>query len=231
MPHPDDVDLLDSADRDDLLDGALAGLRPRAQRLGARLGQRPDPPLRHPARIFALLGISDEEAAAKFGFLLDAFRFGAPPHAGFAFGIDRLVALLAGEENIREVIAFPKTQSGTDPLTEAPDADRRAPPRASSACGCCRPRRPTEPAGTDHVRTRSDVELDDHRTGVVVECWTAAATETSSRVAVRPGSAGRGDGRRARRRCSRGDGAPRRARPPPWARWCRCRRSGPGGRR
>ena len=71
-------------------------------------------------RIFALLGITREEAQAKFGFLLDAFRYGAPPHAGFAFGIDRLVALLAGEENIREVIAFPKTQSGTDPLTDAP---------------------------------------------------------------------------------------------------------------
>ena len=51
---------------------------------------------------------------------MDAFRYGAPPHAGFAFGIDRLAALLEGEENIREVIAFPKSQSGTDPLTEAP---------------------------------------------------------------------------------------------------------------
>ena len=71
-------------------------------------------------RVFRMLGISAEEAEQKFGFLLDAFRFGAPPHAGFAFGIDRLVALLAGEENIREVIAFPKTQSGTDPLTGAP---------------------------------------------------------------------------------------------------------------
>jgi aspartyl-tRNA synthetase len=71
-------------------------------------------------RIFALLGISPEEAQARFGFLLDAFRYGAPPHAGFAFGIDRLAALLAGEENIREVIAFPKTQSGLDPLTGAP---------------------------------------------------------------------------------------------------------------
>ena len=73
-------------------------------------------------KIFDLLGISAEEAHAKFGFLLDAFRYGAPPHAGFAFGVDRLVALLVGEENIREVIAFPKTQSGTDPLTSAPTA-------------------------------------------------------------------------------------------------------------
>jgi len=71
-------------------------------------------------RIFDLLGIAADEAQAKFGFLLDAFRYGAPPHAGFAFGIDRLVALLVGEENIREVIAFPKTQSGADPLTQAP---------------------------------------------------------------------------------------------------------------
>jgi len=71
-------------------------------------------------RVLRLLGIGPEEAERKFGFLLAAFRYGPPPHAGFAFGIDRLVALLAGEENIREVIAFPKTQSGTDPLTGAP---------------------------------------------------------------------------------------------------------------
>jgi aspartyl-tRNA synthetase len=70
--------------------------------------------------LFELLGIGADEAQAKFGFLLDGFRYGAPPHAGFAFGIDRLVAILAGEENIREVIAFPKTQSGADPLTNAP---------------------------------------------------------------------------------------------------------------
>jgi len=71
-------------------------------------------------QIFTMLGISAEEAQSRFGFLLDAFRYGAPPHAGFAFGIDRLTAILAGEDNIREVIAFPKTQSGADPLTGAP---------------------------------------------------------------------------------------------------------------
>ena len=69
-----------------------------------------------------MLGIGPEEAQAKFGFLLDAFRYGPPPHAGFAFGVDRLIMLLVGEENIREVIAFPKTQSGADPLTSAPTA-------------------------------------------------------------------------------------------------------------
>ncbi|HUY43454.1 MAG TPA: amino acid--tRNA ligase-related protein, partial [Acidimicrobiales bacterium] len=74
------------------------------------------------ARIFKALGISDEEAQDRFGFLLGAFKFGAPPHAGFAFGIDRLVAIFAGEENIREVIAYPKTQSGMDLMTGAPKA-------------------------------------------------------------------------------------------------------------
>jgi len=77
-------------------------------------------------RIFSILGIDAERAQAKFGFLLDAFRYGAPPHGGFAVGTDRLAALLAGEENIREVIAYPKTQSGLDPLTNAPtEADAK----------------------------------------------------------------------------------------------------------
>ncbi len=78
----------------------------------------PEPELQ--AQIFSVLGIHDARARARFGFLLDAFQYGAPPHAGFAVGIDRLVAVLAGEDNIREVIAFPKTQSGADPLMGAP---------------------------------------------------------------------------------------------------------------
>jgi len=73
-------------------------------------------------RIFSLLGIDEELAQERFGFLLDAFRYGVPPHAGFAFGIDRLAMILAGEHSLREVIAFPKTQSGGDPLTDAPAA-------------------------------------------------------------------------------------------------------------
>ncbi|MGP5259177.1 aspartate--tRNA ligase [Brachybacterium paraconglomeratum] len=71
-------------------------------------------------RVFEVMGIGAEEAQEKFGFLLDAFQFGAPPHGGIAFGWDRIVALLAGEESIREVIAFPKTGNGYDPLTAAP---------------------------------------------------------------------------------------------------------------
>ncbi len=71
-------------------------------------------------RIFELIGITPEDAQARFGFLLDALRYGAPPHGGIAFGLDRLVALLAGRENIRETIAFPKATSGADPLTGAP---------------------------------------------------------------------------------------------------------------
>ena len=71
-------------------------------------------------RIFGILGISPSEARLKFSFLLDALRYGAPPHGGIALGFDRLVAILAGVGSIREVIAFPKTTSAACPLTEAP---------------------------------------------------------------------------------------------------------------
>tara|TARA_Y100001970_G_scaffold120650_1_gene149634 strand:- start:74080 stop:75375 length:1296 start_codon:yes stop_codon:yes gene_type:complete len=121
MPHEEDLGLLEgNADPDDLLqvrsqayDLVLNGweLGSGSVRIHRREVQQ---------QIFDLLGIGEEESQKKFGFLMDAFRYGAPPHAGFAFGIDRLVALLVGEENIREVIAFPKSQSGTDPLTNAP---------------------------------------------------------------------------------------------------------------
>jgi aspartyl-tRNA synthetase len=71
-------------------------------------------------RVLEALGFGREEAEARFGFLLEAFRYGVPPHGGIAFGLDRLAMLLAGEQNIREVMAFPKTQSGADLLTGAP---------------------------------------------------------------------------------------------------------------
>jgi aspartyl-tRNA synthetase len=71
-------------------------------------------------RVFAMMGIGEADAREKFGFLLDAFTFGAPPHGGIAFGWDRITALLAGSDSIREVIAFPKSGGGVDPLTDAP---------------------------------------------------------------------------------------------------------------
>jgi aspartyl-tRNA synthetase len=73
-------------------------------------------------RVFSVLGISDEEAERRFGWFLRALRFGTPPHAGFAVGIDRLLSVVLGEPNIREVIPFPKTQTGLDPMTESPTA-------------------------------------------------------------------------------------------------------------
>ena len=71
-------------------------------------------------RVFEVMGLGEAEAQEKFGFLLDAFKYGAPPHGGIAFGWDRVCALLSGTDSIRDVIAFPKTGGGYDPLTAAP---------------------------------------------------------------------------------------------------------------
>ncbi len=115
-PHPDDVDMIESdplAVRSIAYDLVLNGWE-----LGSGSIRIHEADLQR--RVFHALGISDDEAERKFGFFLNPFDYGAPPHGGFAFGLDRLVAILAGEENIREVIAFPKTQSGTDPMTNSP---------------------------------------------------------------------------------------------------------------
>ena len=115
-PHPEDLDRLESdplSVRSLAYDLVLNGIE-----LGSGSVRIHDSALQ--SKIFTLLGIELEVAAERFGFLLEAFRYGAPPHAGFAVGLDRLTMILTGESSIREVIAFPKTQSGSDPLTGAP---------------------------------------------------------------------------------------------------------------
>jgi aspartyl-tRNA synthetase len=123
-PHQDDVALLDGQD--------LAGIRSRSYDLVLNGNEIASGSVRihdqqMQRRIFQILKISDEEIHSRFGFLLEAFRYGAPPHGGIAFGLDRLMAILFGTENIRDVIAFPKTQKAVCPMTEAPSlvADRQ----------------------------------------------------------------------------------------------------------
>ena len=116
QPHPEDIERLES---DPMSVRALAyDLVLNGWELGSGSIRIHEPEMQR--RVFRQLGISDEDADRRFGFFLQPFKYGAPPHGGFAFGTDRLVAILAGEENIREVIAFPKTQSGGDPMTNAP---------------------------------------------------------------------------------------------------------------
>jgi aspartyl-tRNA synthetase len=117
-PHPEDVALLDSdpgAARSLAYDIVLNGVE-----LAGGSIRIHDPELQE--RVFRIMGISAAEARERFGFLLDAFRFGAPPHGGIAVGLDRLVMLLAGSTSIREVIAFPKTASALDLMMQAPSA-------------------------------------------------------------------------------------------------------------
>ncbi len=116
MPHSQDLDLLETEPlkvRSSAYDLVCNGweLGSGSIRIHSREIQE---------KVFKSLGLSIQEAQEKFGFLLDAFKYGAPPHGGFAIGLDRLVALIAGEDSIREVIAFPKTQSGADLMTGAP---------------------------------------------------------------------------------------------------------------
>src|SRR5699024_3850443 len=97
--------------------------------INMRLGSTRITHLQIQRRALNIMGISEEAAQEKFGILLDAFQYGAPPHCGIAFGWDRIIALLAGTDSIREVIAFPKTGNGHDPLTDAPapiTAEQRA---------------------------------------------------------------------------------------------------------
>jgi aspartyl-tRNA synthetase len=113
---PQDVDVMASEPEKALskaYDAVLNGVE-----LGSGSVRIHDPELQQ--RVFEILGIDAETAERMFGWFLRALRFGPPPHAGFAFGIDRLVMILRNEESIREVIPFPKTQSGVDPLTGSP---------------------------------------------------------------------------------------------------------------
>jgi aspartyl-tRNA synthetase len=116
MPHPEDLDRLESdplSVRSQAYDLVLNGWELGSGSIRIHRADIQE-------RVFRALDIGEDEARGRFGFLLDAFDYGAPPHGGFAIGLDRLVAIFAGEESIREVIAFPKSQSGADPMTGAP---------------------------------------------------------------------------------------------------------------
>ena len=115
-PKPEDFDLIDTEPgkvRAHAYDLAMNGVE-----LGGGSIRIHDKALQ--SRMFDLLGFTKEEAEAQFGFLMNAFEYGAPPHSGLAFGLDRLVATMGGSESIRDYIAFPKNNSGRDTMIDAP---------------------------------------------------------------------------------------------------------------
>lgn len=115
-PKREDLDLLDTDPlkvRANAYDLVLNGVE-----LGSGSIRNSDPDMQK--KVFSVLGLDEATAYKKFGFLLEALSYGAPPHGGIALGLDRIVAIMAGEDSIREVLAFPKTQSAFCPLTEAP---------------------------------------------------------------------------------------------------------------
>jgi len=121
-PHPADIDTMEkdpSRVRARAYDLVLNGTE-----LGSGSIRIHQEPLQR--RVFQVLGLTEQMVQERFGFLLQAFRYGAPPHGGFAVGLDRLVAMLTGAASIREVIAFPKTQKAVDPVTDAPSSVTQA---------------------------------------------------------------------------------------------------------